>query len=181
MILHRNRLIFGIIKKILRVVLGTVYHILALFNLQLTALILLIGIVLYLTGALDSNSAFKIVYELILIASVVLAIVTTVRKLLGLNKKKNDKVKRSKGAQIIEDDNAPIIPPPAPNYASYTAPVPPPVYNEPTAPIIPVEHEKPMYYRVKQNPEYVMAEYSDRYELFKIVGGGLKKVRTDYK
>ena len=41
--------------------------------------------------------------------------------------------------------------------------------------------EKPRYYKLKQNPDYVMAEYSDRYELFLITAKGLEKVRTDYK
>ena len=43
------------------------------------------------------------------------------------------------------------------------------------------QEEKPRYYKLKQNPDYVMAEYSDRYELFLITANGLKKVRTDYK
>ena len=41
--------------------------------------------------------------------------------------------------------------------------------------------EKPKYFRVRQNSDYVMAEYSDRYELFKIVDGRLIYVRTDKK
>ena len=41
--------------------------------------------------------------------------------------------------------------------------------------------ETPTYYRVKQNSEYVMAEYKDRYELYRIIDGQMKKIRTDYK
>ena len=40
---------------------------------------------------------------------------------------------------------------------------------------------KPLYYRVSQNPKYVMAEYDDRYELFYEGKDGLKYIRTDYK
>jgi len=194
--MHKSRLVFGIIKKILGVIFGTIYHILALFNLQITALLLLIGLVLFFTGVFESNPTFKVVYELLIIASIVLAIVTTVRKMLGLNKKKDKTVKRSKGAQIVENsnENAPIIPTNGYQYAQPTyqyappsyneaPPIPqPPIYQEAVPPVvIPVEPEKPVYYRVKQNPDYVMAEYSDRYELYKITGGGLTKIRTDFK
>jgi hypothetical protein len=43
------------------------------------------------------------------------------------------------------------------------------------------KQETPRYYRVAQNPKYVMAEYSDRVELFYDSPRGLKYVRTDYK
>ena len=85
------------------------------------------------------------------------AIVGTVKRLLGLDKK----VKKSKGAQIVnkksdvKDDDAND-------------------YDQP-------RKEKPTYFRVKQSPDYVMAEYSDRYELYKKSEVGLKHVRTDYK
>ena len=39
----------------------------------------------------------------------------------------------------------------------------------------------PKYYNVKQNKNYVMAEYEDRYELYLKTQSGLSKVRTDYK
>ena len=41
--------------------------------------------------------------------------------------------------------------------------------------------EKPKYFKVKQNPNYIMAEYMDRYELLVKTESGLKLVRTDYK
>ncbi len=43
------------------------------------------------------------------------------------------------------------------------------------------ETEKPKYYRVKQNPNYVMAEYSDRYELYYDDGNELKFVKVNFK
>jgi hypothetical protein len=42
-------------------------------------------------------------------------------------------------------------------------------------------NKKPFYYRVSQNPQYIMAEYNDRYELFYEGKNGLKYIRTDYK
>ena len=44
-----------------------------------------------------------------------------------------------------------------------------------------VERETPSYYRVTQNPDYVMAEYSDRYELYYDDGGKLKYIKTTFK
>lgn len=41
--------------------------------------------------------------------------------------------------------------------------------------------EKPSYYRVAQNPQYVMAEYSDRYELYYDDGDKLKFVKVTLK
>lgn len=43
------------------------------------------------------------------------------------------------------------------------------------------ESEVPRYFRVKQNPSFIMAEYSNRYELFRVENGQLVKIRTDYK
>ena len=157
MIIYRNRLIIGLIKQILTAVLTVVYKILSLFNLQFTLLIALVGLVLFLTGVFASSPALTLVYKLILIFSVVYAVVATLRGLLGLNKN----VKKSKGAQIIKTDK------------QKNDDVPAQAERE--------QKETPVYFRVKQNPEYVMAEYSDRYELFRIVDGGLKKIRVDYK
>lgn len=44
-----------------------------------------------------------------------------------------------------------------------------------------VDTEKPRYYKVKNKPSYVMAEYSDKYVLYKINEGRLEEVRRDVK
>ena len=41
--------------------------------------------------------------------------------------------------------------------------------------------DKPYYFRVSQNPKYLMAEYEDRYELYYEGKDGLKFIRTDFK
>lgn len=41
--------------------------------------------------------------------------------------------------------------------------------------------EKPRIYRVKQDPQYIMYEYSDRVELYKETEKGLLYIRTDMK
>ena len=159
MILYKNRLIFGIIKNIFVTLFTIVYKIFALFNLQLTLLIALIGVILYFTGVFEQNTAILIVFYILLIISISYAILSTIKKLLGLDKK----IKKSKGAQIIvakteEESSAET-------------------QQEKNQP----KTETPTYFRVKNHPDYVMAEYNDRYELFRKTEEGLKKIRTDYK
>ena len=155
--LFKSRLFFGIFKMIFGAIFGVFYKLIALFNLQYTALSLLIGLVLFVTGVFEKNPTIELVFQLIVILSVVYAIISTIKKLLRIDKK----VKKSKGAQI------------QPLPAEVPAPV---QYREEY-----VKPEQPKYYRIKGNQDYVMAEYSDKYELYKISEGQLVKVRTDYK
>lgn len=39
----------------------------------------------------------------------------------------------------------------------------------------------PRYYRIADNEDFVMAEYRDRYELYRVVNGEKLYIRTDYK
>lgn len=163
MILYKNRLIFGLIKRLFVAVFTIVYKILALFNLQLPLLVALIGVVLYFTGVFEQNLAILIVFYILVIISIAYAILTTIKKLLGVDKK----VKRSKGAQIISTDA---------KEEEEEKETEEKVEEKTRGKV-----EKPTYFKVKNHPDYVMAEYSDRYELFRKTDDGLKKVRTDYK
>ena len=160
MILYRSPLIFGVIKRIVKVFFTVIYKIFSFFNLQFTLLISLIGLVLYLTGVFNSNKVVLIIFYLLLVLSIVYAIAGTIKRLLGIQ----PRVKKSKGAQIINEQ-------------------PEAVDNNQTQmeTVQQVKIESPTFYTVKQNNNYIMAEYSDRYELFKKTESGLKKVRTDYK
>lgn len=140
-----------------------VYKILSVLNLQLTLFVLLIGAVLFLTGTLNKNPTVLLIFQIILICSVVYAIISTLKRMLGIKKKP----KKSKGAQILTTDGENNV-----NVADI---------ENGSERQIQVEQDAPTYFRVKQNPEYVMAEYKDRYELFRITKDGLKRVRTDYK
>ena len=92
MILYKNRLIFGIIKNFFVTIFTILYKILAFFNLQLTLLIALIGGILYFTGVFEQNPAILIIFYVLLIISIGYAILATIKKLLGLDKKdKKDK------------------------------------------------------------------------------------------
>jgi hypothetical protein len=112
-----------------------------------------------------------ILFQVLLVFAAIYAIVATIRKLLGLDKR----VKKSKGMQIVGG-------------AAESESKKEQAVNNQTLPGQTVASMQevlvdnaPRYFRVKQNPDYVMAEYADRYELFLITDGGLKKIRTDYK
>ena len=163
MILLRNRLIVGVIKNIIKTVFTVVLKIFQFFNLQFSLLIALIGCVLYITGTFDQNPVVLLVFQLMLIASIVYAIVGTIKKVLGIEKKS----KNSKGVQIVKPEQ---------NESTEDEQKEQPVVTQ----IAEIE-QKPMYFRVKNHPDYIMAEYSDRVELFKRTEAGLRKIRTDYK
>ena len=165
MILYKNRLIFGIFKNLFVTLFTIIYKIFALFNLQLTLLFALVGVLLYFTGVFEQNPAILILFYVLLIISIAYAILATIKKMLGIDKK----IKKSKGAQIISTD--------AKEEKEETADSNANVVQEEKV----VAPEKPTYFRVKNHPDYVMAEYSDRYELFKKTEDGLKRIRTDYK
>ena len=79
------------IRKVITAILKKLYDVLCIFNLQFTLLVALVGVVLYFTGALSEHGGVLIAFCLSFIASVVLSIVLTIRKLLGLGKKKEEK------------------------------------------------------------------------------------------
>ncbi len=159
MILFRNRgIISGAIKFVAEAI-AFVYKIISLLHLQLTLLVVLLGFILFVIVGIEPNGVIFIIFVIALFLSILVAVVGTVRSLLGLNKKKDKK----RSAQIVETPSQPIN-----NF-------PTPQQNEDNA------SETPLYFRAKENPNYVFAEYSDRYELYKISNGQLVKIRTDYK
>lgn len=153
-------------KFIFKIVFGFIYKILSIFNLQPALFFCLLGIVLYFAGVFE-NAVFLLIYQLALILSFVYAIAQTVSKMLGLNKK----VKKSKGAQIIDTDKQ------SENVKDEKNKSEDLLDDE----LKTTTEQVPKYFRVKQNPDYVMAEYPDRYELYQIQDGKLKKIRTDNK
>lgn len=177
--------IFRAIKKIIAGVLKAVYRLLCVFNLQFSILVALVGILLWALGVFEDGGFPLILFVVVFIGSILLAIILTVRKILGLDNKKQQKsnvqiVKKQK--QDNETQSMPVVNsseiPNVENASqSYTANMAQEQYNSPPSDV----QEKPRYYRVKQNSNYVMAEYSNRYELYLITPNGLKKIRTDYK
>lgn len=149
-----------------KAIFSVLYKIIDLLNLQVTVLIILLGVVLYLTGVFNKNPIVLTIFYILLVISVVVGIVATIKKLLGIDKR----IKRSKGAQIVKSEK---------QQSQQRV-----EHDE-----VKIEEEKqeikreqaPTYYKVKQNPNYVMAEYKDRYVLYKKTEDGLRQIRVDYK
>ncbi len=153
MIFYKNRLIIGAISKFFKTVSTFIYKILKTFRLHITLLVILTGIILFFCGVFEDNATAELIYFIVLIASVFYAVIGTVMAIL-FPKHKEEK-KRAK-VDIVKKAGTEKT------------------KREP-------EEEKPVFYKVKQNHSYIMAEYKDRYELFVKTPEGLKKVRTDYK
>ncbi len=151
MILFRNRLVFGLIKKLIVSLCSAVYKIISLLNLQFTLLIAMVGLLMFLTGLFE-NRLWLIVFYFALIFSVIFSILGTIKKLLGLGKK----VDRKKNIQIVEPSEGESV-----------------AQNE--------ESDYPRYYRVRCNQNQLMAEFSDRYELYEKRNGEWVMLRTDKK
>lgn len=196
MLAVKNRLIFGIIKRFITGVLKVINGVLSLFNLQAAALAGLVGLILYLTGVFERNAAVFLVYCLVLIGAVVFAVVKTVMNLLGISGKN----KKRKGVEIMDVGDEAVHAPQkeqtntfksqAGEYApqAHTAAnafensAVREVFGEEVSAETPAKSRVyPLYFSVKQNKDYIMAEYADRYELYFKDAYGLKKIRTDYK
>lgn len=167
-------LVFGLIKKLLVLIFKFLYIFIKFLNLQFACVVALVGLVLFLTGAIPSSSLATTLFYVFLVLSLFVAIISTVKNLLFPRAKK-EKTNRG-GVQIVETeteddgiDNAPS------SENNETANEPPNVNSVQT------KSNYPVYFAVKQNPNYVMAEYEDRYELFEKSNRGLVKIRTDYK
>ncbi len=201
MIIYKNRLIFGIISKIISLCLKLVFKLISLFQLQLALVVSIVGIIVYATGGFEDNTVGVTIYLVVLFITVLYAILGTIRKFLGLDdkkKKSKEKDKKDKGKNKDKDKkkkplfkNKDV----AQNEISATEsgsatevrhsesvanPQPEPLRNTEGVQTK-TAGEEPKYFRVKNNPNYVMAEYSDRYELYQITNGKLTKVRTDFK
>lgn len=168
MLYVKNRLIIGAIIGLIKGVLKFIYQLLSLFNLQITLLIGVVGLILFFSGVFENNSGAELIFFILLIFSILYAVYVSVKKVFKFDEKKKEK--RSK-IDIVETKSVETDRKEQNSFVDEQF-----LIKEPK-----IEIEKPKYYRVKQNPNYVMAEYSDRYELFCKTENGLKKVRTDYK
>ena len=200
----KTGLVFGLIKKVIVAVFKAVYTVLSFFNLHLTVLVGLVGLVLFLTGTFDKYPTVQTGFYIAIIASVIVAIIITIRKLLGLTNKN----RKRKGVEIMNtevaenSENAPAAS--AGNAAGeaealYAQTVPPQggratengfqgeiagnsgVSGNFGLSAADSRKAYPVYYEVKQNKNYIMAEYADRYELYFKDRNGLRKIRTDVK
>ena len=181
MIRQRNYLIFGLIEKIITLVVKTVLKILGLFHLTPMFLVGIVGVVVYFTGAFN-NHAVLIIFDVALGLTAGWAVIGTIMGITGHGKKKKAKKQKRGKVDVVrgEMDEADTPELEVPINTTYE------VEEEKPKKIKKVKHaerepETARFYEVRQNPSLVMAEYSDRYELYQKTAGGLIKLRTDYK
>ncbi len=170
MIFIKNRSIIGTIGKIIGKIFKFIYKLIDLFCLQFVIIVGLIGVVLYFTGAIREGDTGYIVVAFALIISVVYAIMGTIKKCLGVSKKS-----KTEGVQIVDQTTK--------KPRKWFKKKQEPVQTEQVEvdSVEPLQQEQPTYYKVKNKTNYVMAEFSDRYELFRVENGKLIRIRTDYK
>ncbi|MBQ8197103.1 MAG: hypothetical protein IJZ73_03490 [Clostridia bacterium] len=189
--LIRTNLSLSSIRKGFRAVLKFIYKIIDFLNLQLPLLVALIGVVLYFTGTFEKVPTVLLIFYVVMCASIVFSIVATVRHLLGFDKKSRQKEKKEQQEKIA-NENANVQDATdggegSSAFAQESAPVEQLRVDSVGAEIIPenvsvpAPSQVPVYFTVKQNPNYVMAEFSDRFELYLKTKKGLQKVRVDYK
>ena len=171
---------------IISTVFQAVYAVISLLKLQFVILVSVLWLILHFTGITVKYPIANLFLSLALIASVIYAVVSILKALLGLGGKK----KKRRGAQLVKSskraakedadtvaETATSVSENTFNNAATTAETP----VQPSVQVADERIEEPKYFRVKQNPDLVMAEYGDRYELYKISGGSLVKIRTDFK
>lgn len=183
MIYNKSRLIIGPITKFFKAIFKGVYWVISLLNLQVALLVVVLGIIVYFLGLFEDNAVMRLIFLIAIIFSVAYALIATFCKVFKIDTKK-DKDKNKPVDKYMVKDKKPNQQPEqiqqvqqTNNYAqtNYDSGV----YQEQKVDVF--QQEKPRYFRVKQNPNYIMAEYSNRYELYLQTEKGLQKVRTDYK
>lgn len=200
----KTGLVFGLIKKVIVAVFKAVYTVLSFFNLHLTVLVGLVGLVLFLTGTFDKYPTVQTGFYIAIIASVIVAIIITIKKLLGLSnknrKRKGVEIMNTEGAENAETAPAASLRNAVGEAEALYAQTLPPQGGRASengfqgesagnsggagnSGLSAADSRKayPVYYEVKQNKNYIMAEYADRYVLYFKDRNGLRKIRTDVK
>lgn len=177
----KNHLVFGIIKKIFVFIFKFIYIFVKFLNLQPAVLVGLVGLILYLTGKLDgTGGALSTIFYILLILSLFYSIIKTIQSILFPNREKKRKNDRKVGIVDNKDQTEENVNDTVKTVTKETVGTP----NVTTTKTVQEEVKekvKPIYYAVKQNPDYLMAEYPDRYELYLKTDKGLVKIRTDLK
>ena len=178
--LFKGFLVFGLLKKLIVLLFKFIYFFIKFLNLQMACLVLLVGLVLVITGTIPSSSVATTIFYVMLVLSIFVSITSTIKNLLFPKERKDKKTRSS--VQIVETDTE--------SEETEGTETKPSVKDDENNPVninsttIDVQEEKikyPIYFAVKQNANYIMAEYKDRYELLEKTPKGLVKIRTDYK
>ena len=179
--------IFGIIEKAITFVVKTLLKLLGFFHLTPMFLVGIVGVILHFTGVLNDQTA-RTVFNVAIGLCAFYALCAIVYSFTGRGKKNRENkrgkvevVKKKKKGKKGEEALQPVImsqPVIMPEQTSQQVVIPQqtvvqPVYTQIKA--------GPTYYEIKNNPSFVMAEYLDKYVLYKKTENGLVKIRTDYK
>ena len=165
MLAVKSRLIFGGLKKAIKIIFEAVYKVLSFCNLQFALLVGFAGLILYVTGLFHKHPQIKSWFFVALIMSVFLGFFLFIRKHFKKSKKLKEKPERGNVQTVrVESEQAEVTESKV----------------ETENPAV-IQNAKPKYYKVAQNSNFIMAEYPDRYELYKKTPNGLVKVRTDLK
>ncbi len=164
-------MIFATLRKIIVTAFKAAYAIISFLYLQYALLVLLVGLILLITGVFSENQSIYVIFWVVLGLSVVLCVYLNLKRLAPQDKPK-------KRREVIYQLQAPQSLPNGEVDISFQQPVVQNAYVPVPEPI----QEKPLrYFRVKQNPNYIVGEFSDRFEVYLVTQGGLKKIRADYK
>ncbi len=174
MLYVRNYVIFGAVRSFFTALFTVIYKIISVFRLQPLLFCIVAGALAEIAfGWIGGSETGFALFHLALCLCVAYAVVSVVYRILR-PVRKGKREKRRFSAQIVGEGSAPEKEPRRADAAEERA-----AGNEP--PLRENAEERPRYYRVRQNPAYVMAEFSDRVELYREEGGRLQYVRTDYK
>lgn len=121
-----------------------------------------------MTGGFNGSELVKWGFYLLAGLSLLFAIVITIRKLFGLDKRKGKEKSQKPAVDGQELDTV---------NNQYEPVIEEEVLKKHQTP----EASPPKYFRVKDNKDLVMAEYDDKVELYRLENGKMIKIRTDYK
>lgn len=169
LILSLLRLVTGVIEGVAKLI----FIVIDKLHLKFLAFYLLVGLIVWLAGGMPKGGWFIIAYFIGLALIVIYWFYRFFTAPLRYLKRKKKPSASGSEVQIV----------PLSTEGAGQSPVveqqPSPDVCPDSAPVSPV---RPRYFRVRQNPKYVMAEYPDRYELFyERKAGDWQYVRTDYK
>ena len=162
MIFIKSRSIIGGVKKLIKFIFESIYWVFSFLHLQFALFVALVGLIMYICGLFTLHPEAKLWFLVALFASILLGFFLMAKKLFNSKEKKDGKrkVKKDKNQDEEQVDGQEES-----QVEDYKSP----------------QVEKPKYYNVNGHPNFIMAEYSDRVELFKKTENGLVKVRVDYK
>ncbi len=172
-------MITSTIKRIFKAIFKGVYSVISFLNLQYTLLVLLVGLILFIAGVFDKNQSIYVIFWVFLGLSVLLSLSLNLKRLSPKNKKEKNLKQITEQPSVkqyseIQTDNY--------EAQAHSDIVGGQISGQPIFAPSGVIEDKPLkYFRVKQNPNYVVGEFSNRYELYLKTQGGLKRIRIDYK